>query len=135
MSKNPYYMCPEYKIGASVAGLVQLDYLGIPFPTRSSFSPFSVRNVAGDKRVYGDGFPSCEWVWEPGLTRAQISNLLSFITAGDASGYVYIRTTKNTYSSFYNFYTVMIVPELEPVGYHVGAFNTVSMQFTGMVQQ
>lgn len=132
---NAHYMCPDYKLGTSVNGLVRLDYLGIPFPTRSPFNPFSVRNVAGNKLTVGDGFPHCIWEFSPALTRGQWQSLLSFIGTGVASAYVYIRTTNNDTSSFANYYAVMNLPDLTPVGYHVGAFEEVRVPFTGLVLQ
>lgn len=130
------YMCPEYSIGTSVNGLWRLDYLRIPFPIRSPFVPYSVRNVGGDKLVVGDGFPSCAWVWEPALDRGALSRLMEFIGAGLYSASVYIRTTDNTNYRFNNYLAVMATPQtLTPVGHNVGAFETVTVNFTALVQQ
>lgn len=131
-----HFMCPEYSIGTSVNGLWRLDYLNIPFPIRTPFVPYSVRNVGGNKLVTGDGFPSCSWIWEPALDRGPLSRLLEFIGAGLFSAYVYIRTTDNTNYRFNNYLAVMAVPqELTPVGHNVGAFDAVTVAFTALVQQ
>lgn len=135
MNTNRYAICPEFAIGTSVVGLKRLDYLGIPFPTRAPFSPVSVRNVGGDKRVYGDGFASCVWEWEENVLRSAMGNLMSFITSIEESGYVYIRTLKNIYSQWGNYYCVEARPILVPVGQNVGAFQPVSVQFTALVEQ
>lgn len=135
MSTNKYVMCDEYAIGTSVVGLHSLEHLGIPFPSRSSFNPFSVRNVAGDKRVIGDGFPSAVWEWEESMLRGSMSNLMSFLAESEESAYVYIRTTKNSYSQWGNYLCVMQRAILVPVGQGVGAWQPVSVQFSAMVEQ
>lgn len=133
---NPFYNCPEWALSlTSVGTLVRLDRLGIPFPVRSPFSPYSVRNVAGNKLVVGDGFPSCTWEWAPaGMTREQWARLQSFLGSA-TSAFVYLRTTNLSESAFANYRGVMALPTLTPVGYNVSAFEPITLPFTGLVLQ
>ncbi len=137
MGIRKYLACPEYALSlVSTATLVQLNALGVPFPTRTPFVPYGVLNTAGNKLVVGDGFPSCVWEWaDAGLTREVWARLYAFIGSGNASAYVYLRTTGIDESMFANYYGVMQLPPLEPVGYNVRAWQALSVKFSGLVAQ
>ncbi len=128
--------CPEWALShISVATLVRLDLLGIPFPTSSPFRPYSVLNTAGNKLVVGDGFPSCTWQWTPAVMgRNQWARLAEFL-GGASSAFVYLRTTNNNQRSFANYYGVMALPPLVPVGFNVRAFETPALVFSALVAQ
>ena len=137
MGFSRFLNCPEWALSTvSVNTLLRLDRLGIPFPTRSPFVPYSVKNVAGNKLLVGDGFPSCAWEYAPtAMTREQWARLKAYIGTGVASAFVYLRTTNDDESAFANYYGVMQLPTLVPVGYNVSAFEPLTIQFTALVAQ
>lgn len=131
-----FYDCPEWALSlTSVGTLVRLDRLGIPFPTRSPFVSYSVLNTAGNKLKVGDGFPSCTWEWAPAsMTREQWARLQNFLGTA-TSVFIYLRTTNNNEVAFANYYGVVALPTLTPVGYNVSAFEPVVLPFTALVAQ
>lgn len=130
-----YFKCPEYGLSlVSANAIVPLNRLGIPFPTRAPFVPYSVVNVAGNKLAIGDGFPTCQWEYaDAGITRDVWIRYNAFLS-GVASAYVYLRT-QDYNESYSNWYGVLRLPTLVPVGYGVQAWQPFTISFTGLVQQ
>ncbi len=64
----------DYRIGATLLGIVRLPDLGIPDPFVPLFDPFSLRTVNGDGIVFGQGYPSFVWQW-PALSVVQLNTL------------------------------------------------------------
>lgn len=131
-----FYQCPEWALSlVGVSSLVRLDYLGLAFPVRSPYVPYSVTNIAGNKLAIGDGFPSCEWQYpDAGLTREMWARFNAFL-GGAAGAFVYLRTTNNDESGFANFYGMMKMPPLNPAGYNVRAYDPLTIQFSALVEQ
>lgn len=131
-----YLNCPEFAISlTSVGTLKRLPDIGIPDPSRYTFSPFGVINVAGNKLRVGDGFPSAAWEWpDAGLTREVTARLLAFLS-GLQSAYVYFRTPNNSEAPYANYYGVLSLPLLVPVGDDISAFEPMTWQFNALVLQ
>lgn len=135
-------LCPDYKIGATLNGMLLLPDWGIAYPENSYFEPWSSRQQGGDKVTRGDGFPFAQWLWPRGMTRDEYNILMSFISEDVASGHVYIRTRNNRARglAFANYYAVMNRPVLtgdggQPSENFVDAFTQVKVLFVGMELQ
>jgi len=131
-------LCPDFKIGATLAELARLPYRNIPDPFGFTYNEFSVRAVRGNQSVSGHGFPFVTWEW-PNLSRVAIYNLLDFMGTA-ASVFVYIRTLQNTRTQFANFYAVMARPELAGTDGKAAdglapVYTGVSVRFTGLIAQ
>lgn len=135
MGIDKYFKCPEFALSlVSVGTLVPLNRLGIPSPTRASFVPYTVVNVTGNKLAVGDGFPTCAWEYaDAGITREVWMRYNAFLS-GVASAYVYLRT-QDYGEAYANYYGVMRLPTLVPVGYNVQAWQPFTISFTGLVLQ
>lgn len=135
MSIARYFKCPEFALSlVSVGTLVSLPRLGIPYPTRPTFNPYGVVNVAGNKLAVGDGFPSGGWEYaDVGILREAWLRYNAFLS-GAASAYVYLRT-QDYGEAYANYYGVMRLPTLVPVGYNVQAWQPFTISFTGLVLQ
>lgn len=131
-----YINCPEFSLSlTSVGTLVRLPALGIPDPPKYTFTPYGVVNVAGNKLRIADGFASAQWIWpDAGMTREMSARLQAFL-AGQQSAFVYFRTPDNSEAPFANYYGVLTLPLLVPVGYNVSAFEPMTWQFSALVAQ
>jgi len=84
--------CTELRIGATEAGLLELQHRGIEAPDAWTYTPYSVVRIAGTGEQKSYGFPSASWSWET-LDQASFSSLMDFFSAAaDASVQVYITT-------------------------------------------
>lgn len=135
--RNPIRFCGEYKLGTTQNNMMLLIDLGIPEPVNYLYDEFSIRSVAGDKTIYGDGFPSAQWEFL-GLTQSQLGRLRQYLSGG--SGVVTIRTPTNDIlgDMWSNFTAIMASPQLagpdgKRVGYNVPAYQSVIIHFTGLV--
>ncbi|GIV86634.1 MAG: hypothetical protein KatS3mg054_0663 [Chloroflexus sp.] len=97
----------DFKIGATLAGMVNIETLGLPAP-RSKFE-FGERVERLDGSVIELGWRRAEWHF-PILTMTQRSALRGYCTGSSAE--VYIRTLNND-GAYGNYRAVMIWPEEE----------------------
>ena len=132
--------CQGFAIGATLAGLVQLRYRGIPEPDRWTFAPYSRTETAGDGTLRGFGFPVVSWEWDT-LTQEHVNKLFSFITGDAASGNVYITTPtdRGARAQTMDNYTAVFARILDGDGKSLIAqtkavFNGVTASFTHLVE-
>lgn len=87
--------CPEYKLGLTVATLVDVTWHGIPYPVSHTFSPFFVARKCGDGTYKGYGNQIGSWTWRV-LSHLQIYSILAlFDSDTDASKSLYVSTYKD----------------------------------------
>jgi hypothetical protein len=87
--------CTELRIGATEAGLLELQHRGIEAPDSWAFSPYSVVRTAGTGARKSYGYPTASWSWEV-LDQASLNRLLGFFDADtDASISLYITTYRD----------------------------------------
>lgn len=99
----------EFAIGISNPP-INIETLPTPLPVpRAMFRDYAERVTAASGRVYGRGYPSCQWTFSR-LTNAQRSQLKSFCPG--ASAQVYIRTLAND-DAYHTYQAVMAWPEEE----------------------
>ena len=83
----------DFKIGASLGTLTNLESLSTPLPVpRAPFKPYARVRLAASGRSIGQGLPSCQWIFSR-LTPAQREQLRTFCPG--ASALVYIQTMTN----------------------------------------
>jgi len=88
--------CTELRIGATEAGLLELQHRGIPAPDAFSFNPYSIVRIAGNGEPKGYGKPSCSWSWEQ-MDQFVLDKFFGFFSADtDAGVLVYISTYTDT---------------------------------------
>ena len=97
----------DYKIGTTLAGMVNIETLGLPVP-RSTFQT-GERVTLADGKMRELGWGKAEWVF-PVLTTSQRSALRTYCTGVSANVYIRTLTADNTYS---NYLAAMIWPEDE----------------------
>ncbi len=84
--------CTELRIGATLAGLLELQHRGIEAPDAWTFAPYSVQRVCGNGEQKGYGFATASWSW-PVLNQESLNRLLGFFSADtDASILLFIST-------------------------------------------
>ena len=83
--------CSELEIGATAGTMLKLQYKGIPDIDSHTYSAYSNTFTRGDKLSIGLGSPTASWTWLT-LSQREINVFLSFITSGEASVVVYIKT-------------------------------------------
>lgn len=113
----------EYAIGPSVVGLQNLeDDLGIPPPHPAPFREWSKSYSAGDGLVHGDGFPSADWHWDY-LSATHVAALHAYCAGKSAT--VYIRTLQADFTTWANYYGVVIWPTMpEEAEFRMGGAST-----------
>ena len=102
----------DFKIGTTLAGLVNLEALTTPLTApKAPYKPWNTSQAAASGLSIGKGFPSCQWTFSQ-LTPAQRDQLRSFCAG--KSAIVYIRTmTNDTNDSYANFQAIMTWPDEE----------------------
>jgi len=122
----------EFKIGATLGGMVNVEELAVPLPApRSTYRRYATVVELGDRSARGYGNPSATWRWAV-LTLAQRDQLKTFCSG--ASAQVYIRTKKrDDTEEWANFLCWMIWPEEEEV--LAGRVLDIEIQFRDMVEQ
>jgi len=102
----------DYRIGATLAGMTNLENLTPPLPApKSYFRPFYESITLADGSIRGMGSPVASWRWGV-LSRAQRDALRVFCTSKSAT--VYIRTRKTDSADAYTDYrAIMIWPDDE----------------------
>lgn len=133
----------DYQIGDTPTQMVTLRQLGIAPPDQVVFKPSTTYYARADFQRVGDGFASCDWIWDI-ISLSRLSNLLSFLN-GQESASLYIATDKrdgthpNPKTSFAVFSAIMWKPIITgEEGVHVAkspyALQTVKVQFVYMVE-
>jgi hypothetical protein len=77
--------CTELRIGATEAGLLELQHRGIEAPDDWTFAPYSVVRTAGNGEPKGYGYASASWSWQT-LDQASLDRLLGFFSANTDAG-------------------------------------------------
>lgn len=121
-------MAYEFKIGATVEGMVTLTSLGIPAP-KYEYGKYSGEIVLGDGTARGVGLPLTAWHWGF-LTPAQRDALRTYCTG--KSAIVYIRTIKDD-GTYADYQAVMIWANQEER--QAGRIIDFTLDFRNMVEQ
>ena len=136
-------MSYDYKIGSSVAALVNVKEIGVTDLPRAwdrvepygmTFQEFTVYRQAASGREYGDGFPACEWSFAT-MHPDQMDALLDYIGDGHQSKTVYIQTRlrDGTYAIYE---AIMHRPRVgEDMQYVNGRWHDITLRFTCLVEQ
>lgn len=138
-------MSCDFRIGTSVATLVDLETRGVPNPDTSSFTPYSVVRIDGNGLPKGFGFPTASWEWSAlNIGQEALDILLSFFDGDDDAGAnVFITTRKDTgrgRQEAADFSAIMGRP-LDGAGKTVvprsggSAIGSLTVEFTHMVEQ
>jgi hypothetical protein len=90
----------SYEIGLALDDMTNVEELDaglmasgrcVP-PSALAVQPWSIFRIAADGREYGDGFPTCRWVFNA-IHQDQLDDLLAYL-GGEQSASLYIRTRK-----------------------------------------
>lgn len=120
----------EFAIGTSNPP-TNLESLPVPLPVpRAPFRDYAEQIVAASGRVYGRGYPSCQWVFSR-LTSAQRAQLKLFCSGASAN--VYIKTLADD-DAYHTYQAVMRWPEEEEREPAVRDRLELTISFTHLVE-
>lgn len=100
----------DFRIGTSQSNMTNIESLTTPLPVpRAVFKDYAERITAASGRIYGRGYPSCQWTFSL-LTSEQRQRLKLFCP--NASAQVFIRTLNND-DVYADYQAIMHWPEEE----------------------
>lgn len=133
-----------YAIGLTSSTLVKLRQAQLPPPDQVVMLPTAVNYVRGDASRVGDGYRSCQWIWDViSIERLSIFLRLAGLAEGATSTTVYISTPlrEGVYNkpNFRTYSTVMYKPlmtgkEGTPIARSPYAWQSVKVMFNKMVE-
>lgn len=133
-----------YAIGVDANSIVKLRRAEIPPPDQIVMAPTATVYTRGDASRVGDGYRSCQWIWDV-ISIEKLNNLLNIagLTDGSHSASIYvvtdIRDGTTHQPTFKTYQAQMYKPILSgkegtPIARSPYAYQTVKVTFNKMVE-